>query len=144
MAMNDFQLHPRLDADTHHLSDLPLCRICLMDDIRFPWLILVPRRADISEVHELSAEDQTQLWREATSLGHGMKDALGGDKLNIATLGNQVPQLHIHVILRRRDDAAWPAPVWGFGERQPYDADGLAEMRDQLLMLVNTLPDGPK
>lgn len=142
--MNDFRLHPRLEADTHHLSDLPLCRVCLMDDARFPWLILVPRRADISEVHELSPADQAQLWREVTSLAHGMKDALDGDKLNIATLGNQVSQLHLHVILRREDDAAWPAPVWGFEERKPYDAESLAGIRDELLMLVNTLPDGPR
>ncbi|MEC9481894.1 MAG: HIT domain-containing protein [Halomonas sp.] len=142
--MSDFQLHPRLEADTHFLTDLPLCRVLLMDDARFPWLILVPRRADTSEVHELAPDDQAQLWREATSLAHGMQDLLEGDKLNIATLGNQVPQLHVHVILRRRDDAAWPAPVWVHGERQPYDADDLDEIRERLLMLTNALPDGPK
>lgn len=142
--MSDFRLHPRLEADTHPLTDLVLCRVRLMDDARFPWLILVPRRAGISEVHELTQEDQTNLWREATSLGQGMKAALDGDKLNLATLGNQVPQLHVHVILRRKSDAAWPAPVWGFGEPRPYTAEGFEEMRQHLLMLVNALPEGPR
>lgn len=142
--MNDFTLHPRLEADTHQLTDLPLCQVRLMDDARFPWLILVPRRPNVSEVYELSPEDQSQLWQEATSLGQGMMDALDGDKLNLATLGNQVPQLHLHVILRRRNDAAWPAPVWGIGEPQPYTTEAFNEIREHILMLNNAFPAGPK
>ena len=134
--MSDFSLHPRLAADTHHLVDLPLCQVRLMDDSRFPWLILVPRQPDIREVYELDEHDQSRLWREATLLGKAMQAALGGDKLNLATRGNQVPQLHLHVILRRRDDAAWPAPVWGVGQAQPYAPEWLDELRGQLLAVV--------
>ncbi|MGE6608225.1 HIT domain-containing protein [Halomonas sp. NPDC076908] len=131
--MNNFTLDERLSADTLPVADLPLCRVLLMNDARYPWVILVPRHASISEVFELSATDQEQLWREATDLGEAMKTALGGDKLNIATLGNVVSQLHVHVVVRRRTDATWPAPVWGNGSPEPYDLDGQARMRDLLL-----------
>lgn len=131
--MNDITLDERLAADTLPVADLPLCRVLLMNDARYPWVILVPRHASISEVFELSAVDQQQLWREATYLGEAMKTALGGDKLNIATLGNVVSQLHVHVVVRRHTDATWPAPVWGNGSPEPYDLDGQVRMRDQLL-----------
>ena len=134
--MHDLTLDPRLEADTYPITELPLSRVLLMNDARFAWLILVPRRAGVSEVSDLDAADQAQLWREATQLGAAFKAALGGDKLNIATLGNVVSQLHVHVIVRRHDDAAWPAPVWGHGEAEPYDLDGLAERRDVALALV--------
>lgn len=131
--MNDFTLDERLAADTRPVADLPLCRVLLMNDMRYPWAILVPRQPSISEVFELSADDQQQLWHEATYLGEAMKTALGGDKLNIATLGNVVSQLHIHVVVRKYTDATWPAPVWGNGSPEPYDLDSLAQMRDRLL-----------
>ncbi len=110
-----------------------------MNDARYPWVILVPRHASISEVFELSITDQQQLWREATQLGEAMKTALGGDKINIATLGNVVSQLHVHVVLRRHTDTAWPAPVWGNGKAEPYDLNGQAQLRDQLLALIDGL-----
>ncbi|TVP51526.1 MAG: HIT domain-containing protein [Halomonas sp.] len=131
--MKNFTLDERLLADTLPVADLPLCRLLLMNDARYPWVVLVPRHADISEVFELSATDQQQLWREATQLGEAMKTALGGDKLNIATLGNVVSQLHVHVVVRMHTDATWPAPVWGNGSPQPYDLDGQVQMRDRLL-----------
>ncbi|CAN0559314.1 unnamed protein product [Ectocarpus sp. 12 AP-2014] len=131
--MNDFTLDERLAADTLPVADLPLCRVLLMNDARYPWFILVPRHTSISEVFELSDADQQQLWREATQLGEAMKTALEGDKLNIATLGNVVSQLHVHVVVRKHTDATWPAPVWGNGPPKPYDLDGQARMRDLLL-----------
>lgn len=131
--MISFELDERLAADTSPIADLPLSRVLLMNDARYPWVILVPRYPSTSEVFELSAADQQQLWREATYLGKAMKTALGGDKLNIAALGNVVSQLHLHVVVRRHTDATWPAPVWGNGSPEPYDLDGLAQMRDQLL-----------
>lgn len=137
--MNDFTLDERLAADTLPVADLPLCRVLLMNDARYPWAILVPRYASISEVFELSAADQQQLWREATGLGEAMMTALGGDKLNIATLGNVVSQLHVHVVIRRRTDAAWPAPVWGNGSAEPYDLDGQARIRDLLLAHIQSV-----
>ncbi|MBT2773770.1 HIT domain-containing protein [Halomonas sp. ISL-60] len=137
--MINFELDERLAADTLPIADLPLSRLLLMNDARYPWVILVPRHASISEVFELSAHDQQQLWREATQLGNAMKATLGGDKVNIATLGNVVSQLHVHVVIRRHGDATWPAPVWGNGSAKPYDLDGQAQLRDQLLALIDGL-----
>ena len=134
--MTHFELDERLAADTFPVADLPLCRVLLMNDARYPWVILVPRQASISEVFELSAQDQQQLWREATQLGEAMKTALAGDKLNIATLGNVVSQLHIHVVIRRHNDATWPAPVWGNGSPSAYELDDQADMRAQLPALI--------
>lgn len=137
--MTHFELDERLAADTFPVADLPLCRVLLMNDARYPWVILVPRQASISEVFELSVTDQQQLWREATQLGEAMKTALAGDKLNIATLGNVVSQLHIHVVIRRHNDATWPAPVWANGSPNPYDLDDQADMRAQLTALIQGL-----
>lgn len=137
--MNDFSLDSRLESDSFPVTDLPLCQVRLMNDARFTWLVLIPRRPGIREVFELSTEDQTQLWREATALGQAMKAAVQGDKLNLATLGNVVAQLHLHVVVRKTDDAAWPAPVWGHGEARPYDMDSLAAMRDMILAQIQSL-----
>lgn len=135
--MTDVTLDPRLIEDTHPLTELPLCQLRLMDDTRYPWLVLIPRRSGAVEVFDLSEDDQQQLWHEAGLLGRALKETLGGDKLNIATLGNLVPQLHLHVVLRREGDDAWPGPVWGQGQADPYDLDGLAAMRDRLLAIVD-------
>ncbi|SDL42985.1 Diadenosine tetraphosphate (Ap4A) hydrolase [Modicisalibacter muralis] len=138
--MSEFRLHPRLEGDTHALTDLALCQVRLMDDARFAWLILVPRRPGAREVFELSPGDQAQLWHEATWLGRELKQAVNGDKLNLATLGNQVTQLHLHVIVRSERDAAWPAPVWGFGDPEPYDGKRLESMRERVCKLAERLP----
>lgn len=137
--MPDFEPDARLVEDSYPLTELPLCQLRLMDDARFPWLLLVPRRTGVSEVFELDAPSQQQLWREATRVGRAVLDALGGDKLNIASLGNVVPQLHVHVIVRRRQDAAWPAPVWGHGQAEAYDLDRLADLRVRILAEVEGL-----
>ncbi|WP_136066309.1 HIT domain-containing protein [Modicisalibacter radicis] len=137
--MSDFSLHERLIADTHVIADLALCRALLMNDARFAWLILVPRRAGVVEVGDLDDPDQARLWQEATQLGGALKAALDGDKLNLATLGNQVPQLHMHVIVRYRDDAAWPGPVWGVGTPEPYQARAVEEWRARIERLAAPL-----
>lgn len=137
--MNYMALDERLAADTFPVADLPLCRVLVMNDARYPWVILVPRHPSLSEVFELSMTDQQQLWREATQLGEAMSNALDGDKLNIAALGNVVSQLHVHVVVRRHSDATWPAPVWGNGPPKPYDLIGQTAMRDQLLALIDGL-----
>ncbi len=118
--MSAFVLHPRLAADCLPVGDLELCQVLLMNDSRYPWLILVPRVADIREVFELTSAAQAQLWREVTATGQNLLAASGSTKLNIGALGNLVPQLHVHVIGRRADDAAWPAPVWGLGVATGY------------------------
>ena len=137
--MATFELDPRLEADTLPLADLPLCRALLMNDARYPWVVLVPRVSSVSEVFELSEEEQAQLWREATRLGAAMKEAFQGDKLNIATLGNVVSQLHIHLVVRYNDDASWPAPVWGNGTPKPYELAQQGERREQLLAQIEGL-----
>lgn len=139
--MTEFRLDPRLEGDTHPVIDLTLCQVRLMDDARFAWLILVPRRPGAREVFELTPGDQAQLWHEATWLGRELKQVMNGDKLNLATLGNQVAQLHLHVIVRSERDAAWPAPVWGFGDHEPYDGKRLESMRERVRRLARRLPN---
>lgn len=127
-----FLLHPRLEADSIVLGDLPLSRLLLMNDSRYPWCILVPRREDLSEIYQLDAAEQQQLWQESALLGRGMMEAFGGDKLNLAALGNLVPQLHLHHIVRYLDDATWPGPVWGVGTPEAYTPEQLDEVRRRL------------
>ncbi|SER85031.1 Diadenosine tetraphosphate (Ap4A) hydrolase [Vreelandella subterranea] len=137
--MTPFLLDERLANDTQPLADLPLCRALLMLDARYPWVVLVPRHAALSEVFELTPDDQQQLWREAGQLGRAMKAAFNGDKLNIATLGNVVSQLHVHVVIRRHDDDAWPAPVWGHGIAEPYSPGEQQAIQAHLTALIETL-----
>lgn len=124
-----FTLHPRLAADTIGLGRLTLCRLLLMNDARWPWFILVPERAGVKEIFELEEKDQVLLHAETMLLSRSVSDSFQADKMNIAALGNVVPQLHVHVIARFECDSAWPAPVWGKGEPQPYDAPGLKRVR---------------
>lgn len=121
MAETDFALHPRLTADTFVLGDFPLCRVLLMNDAHYPWFILVPRRPHMREIYELHEADQQALMAESVQLSRALMAAFAGDKLNIAALGNAVPQLHVHHIVRHTRDAAWPAPVWGRHAPRPYD-----------------------
>ena len=115
-----FMLDERLAADTHLIGDFELSRVLLMDDARFSWLILVPRRAGLRELIELSRDEQHALLDEINRCAHVLHALDKPDKLNVAALGNVVSQLHVHVIARYRTDAAWPRPVWGVGERMPY------------------------
>lgn len=133
-----FVLDSRLEQDTVSLGDFPLCRLLLMNDRHYPWFILVPRREEVSELFQLDADDQQALWRETTALAETVKDTFGADKMNVATLGNMVGQLHMHVIARRRDDVAWPAPVWGKHPAEPYTQEQIAAIRRKLeLVLTN-------
>ena len=115
-----FPIHPMLEADTHPIGDLPLSQLLLMDDARYPWLILVPRIAGARELIDLDEGDQRSLLAEISAVGRAFEALLRPDKLNIAALGNVVPQLHVHLIARYTTDAAWPKPVWGQGERVAY------------------------
>lgn len=134
-----FVLDSRLDQDTYVLGDFSLCRLLLMNDAQYPWFILVPRQEDVTEVFQLTLEDQTQLWQETTALAGLLKDAFAADKMNIATLGNMVAQLHIHVIARRKTDPAWPAPVWGKHAARPYTSDEVQAVQERLRLV---LPEG--
>ena len=122
MSEAGWSLHPRLAADTVAIGDLPLSRLLLSNDANYPWTILVPRRADIREIHELDDADQLQLLRESGQLARALVAVFAPTKLNIAALGNMVPQLHVHHIARHADDAAWPSPVWGKVPAIDYDA----------------------
>jgi diadenosine tetraphosphate (Ap4A) HIT family hydrolase len=115
-----FAIDPRLVGDTHAITELSLCDLLLMDDARFPWLILVPRIAGARELIDLDEGDQRTLLGDVCRVGRVLEELVRPDKLNIAALGNAVPQLHVHVIARFTTDAAWPQPVWGRGERVPY------------------------
>jgi diadenosine tetraphosphate (Ap4A) HIT family hydrolase len=130
--VDDFSLHPQLASDCHLLGDLGLSRVLLLDDSRYPWVILVPRRADIREIYQLDPADRNLLLEESCRLGEFMMRAFAGEKLNVGALGNLVPQLHLHHIVRRRADPAWPGPVWGHSVAVPYTRKMLAE-RVQML-----------
>ena len=132
-----FSLDSRLQQDTLVVGDFPLCRLLLMNDANYPWFILVPRREAVSELFQLDIADQQSLWQEATRLAEILKDAFSADKMNVATLGNVVSQLHMHVIVRRREDAAWPAPVWGRHPARAYSEEEIAGIRERL-RLVHT------
>ncbi len=131
-----FALDSRLAQDTLLLGDFPLCRLLLMNDSQYPWFILVPRREAVSEVFQLAQEEQLMLWNETTRLAETLKDALAADKMNIATLGNMVSQLHMHVIVRRKDDVAWPAPVWGKHAAVAYTASEVIALRERLRLVL--------
>ena len=123
-----FELHLRLQSDTSLIGQLPLCSALLSRDANYPWVILVPRRADIAEIYQLSPEDRQQLLLESCALAEALETIFQGDKLNIAAIGNLVPQLHLHHVVRYKTDAAWPGPVWGAVEAVAY-SDALLQQR---------------
>jgi diadenosine tetraphosphate (Ap4A) HIT family hydrolase len=116
-----FELHPRLAQDCLDIGCFALCRLLLMNESRYPWFILVPERENITEIYQLSQADQALLLQESSLFAQGLAEVFAADKMNIAAIGNLVPQLHIHHIVRYRNDAAWPAPVWGRFDPLPYD-----------------------
>ena len=127
-----FELDPRLKADTHFILQWPLSQVLLMDDRRYPWLILVPTRLNVSEPFDLTYEEQALLSREMMALGELMKEHFAADKVNIAALGNVVPQLHVHVIARFEDDDTFPSPVWGLGHAERYELSARESLIDTL------------
>lgn len=133
-----FQLDPRLEADGPHVGDLPLCHLRLVDDDRFFWAVLVPRRAGLVEIIDLPVADRLILMEEIAAVSAAVKAASGCAKLNVAALGNVVSQLHVHVVGRTPGDAAWPGPVFGVGTRVPLTqgerAERLAALRERLAL----------
>ena len=127
-----FKLDPRLEQDCLTITDLPLSRILLMDDARYPWLILVPRCANITEIFELSEAQQQQLMAESSALSKAMTTHFQPRKMNVANLGNIVSQLHLHFIARFEDDPAWPGAVWGHSPAIPYSEPALVERHNTL------------
>ena len=136
MSETGWSLHPQLLRDTVAIGDLALSRVLAMNDADYPWLILVPRRAGVSEIIDLGAE-QVQLMAEIASTSRALKDATGCHKLNVAAIGNVVPQLHVHMVARRKDDPLWPKPVWGASPGRACDQPAMerfvAAIRSKLL-----------
>lgn len=132
LAPPTWSLHPQLAADTSNIGDLPLVRVLLMNDANYPWLVLVPRRAGMVETIDLDEAEQEILMREIGLLARVLKDVTACEKLNIAAIGNIVPQLHVHIVARRRGDAAWPRPVWGAAPARPYPPSE----RDELIAAI--------
>lgn len=125
--MNIWQLDLRLADDTVPVADLPLCEVRLMDDANHPWLVLVPKVVDAVEILDLTSSQRAMLGAEIALASRALKKLFRPDKLNVAALGNLVPQLHIHVIARFRTDIAWPRPVWGAADARPYAPEDLVE-----------------
>lgn len=136
-----FTLDTRLEQDTLLIGDLPLCRLLLSNDSNYPWFILVPRREGISELFQLDDCDQQLMWSETTALARVLKELFGAHKMNVATLGNVVSQMHMHVIVRYQTDAAWPAPVWGKLPAKPYAEAQVSEIRSKLEQAFTFLED---
>lgn len=130
--MSDWVLDQKLADDSVFVVDLPLSQLRLINDSRFPWLVLVPRVSNIEEIFQLSDEDQQQLLQESSQLAKVLSTSFKADKLNVAALGNVVRQLHVHHIVRYVDDCCYPSPVWGRGEAVPYQQHELRQRVDEL------------
>ena len=137
MSVAVFHLDSRLAADTHFVAQLALCDVLLMNDARYTWLILVPRRDGLVEITDLTATEQTTLWREVNRVSTALRAIAPCDKLNIGALGNIVRQLHIHVVARCEGDAAWPGAVWGCGIAQAYSDDQATQLVNRLRSRVS-------
>jgi diadenosine tetraphosphate (Ap4A) HIT family hydrolase len=121
VPLPQWSLHSQLEQDTVVIGDLSLSRLLLCNDANYPWLLLAPRRSSIVEIIDLDEKDQSQLLMEIARVSKALKDVTACHKLNIAAIGNVVPQLHVHIVARRHDDVAWPKPVWGAVPARQYD-----------------------
>lgn len=140
MGGDGFVLDSRLAADTVWICDWPLSAVLLMNDRRYPWLVLVPRRPCLVEPFDLPPADQTRLWREVGQAGAVLKASSGCRKVNVGALGNIVSQLHVHIVARNEGDAAWPGPVWGKGAAERFDASVLPHEVERYRALLATPP----
>ena len=134
-----FTLHPQLDQDCYEVTDLPLCKLLLMNDANYPWFVLVPRREDKRETHDLEEADQIQLLKESVWLSRTMQDEFKALKMNVAALGNMVPQLHVHHIARFDTDPAWPGPMWGKVPGIEYEEGKAQQLLARWQALATTL-----
>ena len=140
MSNANFDLDRQLEDDTVVLVDWPLSRLLLMNDRRFPWVVLVPRVAGASEICDLSPADRAALWREVDAVAAKLKAETRAQKINIGALGNIVRQLHVHVVARNAGDGAWPGPVWGSGTRVPYETGKLKSLAAQYATMLGSGP----
>jgi diadenosine tetraphosphate (Ap4A) HIT family hydrolase len=138
-----FELDPGLAMAGPPIADWPLCQLRLRDDRRFPWLLLIPRRPGIVELTDLDEADYRQLCAEMRAAVGLLRALFRPDKTNVATLGNQVPQLHVHIVARFRTDSAWPEPIWGKGEAEPYPPDERAAVVARIAAAARPGPASP-
>lgn len=134
-----FELHPQLAKDCVQVIDLPLDRVLLMNDANYPWLVLVPRRPGLRELYELGDTDLATFWHESAEVARRLMAHFGGIKFNVAALGNQVPQLHVHHVVRSSEDAAWPRPIWGVVPMKPYAPAALGARVTELGALLGDM-----
>ena len=130
--MDEFKLNSRLLEESAFITKLNVSQVRLNHDARFPWLILIPEIAELKELHDIPDEKQTIVHKEVNFCSAALQELTSADKMNVAALGNLVPQLHIHVIARNHNDNAWPQPVWSAGEAKPYEEENLAELVNKL------------
>jgi diadenosine tetraphosphate (Ap4A) HIT family hydrolase len=133
--MSNFQLHPQLQKDCFVLGQFELCQVLLMNDSQFPWFILVPQRENIREIYELTDAEQMMLIRESSYLAKKLAEIFNADKLNVAAIGNIVPQLHLHHVVRYENDKAWATPVWGKFAAVPYTEQQRVLLFEKLKLL---------
>src|SRR3954451_16997045 len=139
-SLADWELDPLLERDTIAIGDMPLCRVLLIKDATYPWLLLVPRRDKTIEITDLDSIEQAQLMTEIAHAGRTLKALTGCDKINVAALGNVVSQLHVHVIARSRGDAAWPKPVWNAVPPRDYESRDLERLLVALRQRLTLTP----
>ena len=130
-----FKLHERLENDTIELGEFDLCKVLLSNDSNYPWVILVPKKDDIKEIHDLTEDEQQTLMKEISRVSHFVKEEFDADKVNIGALGNLVPQLHIHVVARYKDDVSWPGPIWGKAEPIAYTDEQISIVKKVFIPL---------
>ena len=133
-----FLLDPRLAADTLFAAQFPLCEVRVMNDVRYPWLVAVPRIPGAVELFGLTPENAERVWAEIQALGTLVAGLPGVGKVNIGALGNRVRQLHIHIVGRHEGDPAWPGPVWGHSPAKPYESDEAAALIDHVVGLAHS------
>ncbi len=136
---SEFSLHQLLQRDGIELVDFPLSKLLLMNDSQYPWFVLVPKVADIADIYQLDWQQQQQLLNESSLLSELLMQLFNGDKMNVAALGNVCPQLHVHHIVRFKEDKAWPKPIWGEHPMQPYSEAELDELKQQLMPALNAV-----
>tara|TARA_R110000737_G_scaffold257181_4_gene265825 strand:+ start:3678 stop:4109 length:432 start_codon:yes stop_codon:yes gene_type:complete len=137
--LEQFQLHPQLADDCFFITDFPLSRLLLCNDSAFPWFILVPKVEDIQDIYQLDWQQQQQLLNESSMLSEVLMQEFNGDKMNVAALGNVVPQLHLHHIVRYKNDACWPKPIWGQQALTSYTEQELEVIKDRIIPKLSAI-----
>ena len=136
---DQFELHPQLAKDCVEIAELPLCKLLLCNDATYPWFILVPRANEVQDIYQLEWQEQQQLLNESSMISELLMQEFNGDKMNVAALGNVVPQLHIHHVVRFKGDPAWPKPIWGQVPITPYSEQALKKMIERMQSKVSAI-----